>query len=128
MLWVHVPRAAQAGLAHFEAELRDELNVKQVGYLDAATTLVTYRFKPNLRVVGKKYGKLVPALTQALAALAGADARAAAQAIEAGQPLVLAVGEQALALTPDEVLVESVAPAATRWPSTAACWWRSTLP
>ncbi|MBK9945215.1 MAG: isoleucine--tRNA ligase [Kouleothrix sp.] len=111
MLWVHVPRAAQAGLAHFEAELRDELNVKQVRYLDAATTLVTYRFKPNLRVVGKKYGKLVPALTQALAALAGADARAAAQAIEAGQPLVLTVGEQALALTPDEVLVESVAPA-----------------
>jgi len=105
-----VPTAAAEGLKRFEAELRDELNVKAVRYLDAATDLVEYRFKPNLRVVGKQYGKLVPALTTALKALDGADARAAAHAHEAGQPIVLTVDGQALELAPEAVLVESSSP------------------
>ena len=110
-LWLRVPGGQAGGVRRFEAELRDELNVKQVRYLDASAALVEYRFKPNLRVVGKQYGKLVPALTQALAGLAGEAARAAAQAVEAGQPFELAVGEQTLTLTPEAVLLESSAPA-----------------
>ena len=49
-----------------EDELRDELNVKSVRYLDTADTLVSYRLKANLPVVGRKYGKLVPALRRTL--------------------------------------------------------------
>ena len=109
-LWLRVPGGQAGGVRRFEAELRDELNVKQVRYLDASAALVEYRFKPNLRVVGKQYGKLVPALTQALAGLAGDAARAAAQAVEAGQPFALAVGDQTLTLAPEAVLVESSAP------------------
>lgn len=109
-LWVRVPVGAMAGLQRFEGELRDELNVKSVRYLDATTDLVEYRFKPNLRVVGKQYGKLVPALTQALRALAGDEARAAAHTLEAGQPLALTVEGQALQLAPEAMLVESSSP------------------
>jgi isoleucyl-tRNA synthetase len=109
-LWVRVPTASAAGLKRFEAELRDELNVKSVRYLDAATDLVEYRFKPNLRVVGKQYGKLVPALTAALKALEGDAARAAAHAHEAGQPIALVVEGQELTLAPEAVLVESSSP------------------
>ncbi|WP_298815230.1 isoleucine--tRNA ligase [Chloroflexus sp.] len=98
------------GVRRFEAELRDELNVKAVRYLDASSTVVEYRLKPNLRLVGKKFGKLVPALTAALRDLSGAAARAAAQAVEAGQPLRLPVDGQDVELLPDEVLVESSAP------------------
>jgi isoleucyl-tRNA synthetase len=102
--------AALEGVRRFEADLRDELNVKTVRYLDAASTLVEYRFKPNLRLVGKKYGKQVPALTAALKALAGDEARAVAHAVEAGQAVQLVVDAASLELLPEEVLVESSGP------------------
>ena len=110
-LWVRVPTpAAAAGLRRFEAELRDELNVKAVRYLDSSAAFVEYRFKPNLRLVGRKYGRLVPALTTALRALSGDAAQAAARAVEAGQPLTLTADGQALELLPEEVLVETSSP------------------
>ncbi len=107
---VRVPPAAVDGLRRYEAELREELNLKQIGYLDGSAALVEYRLKPNLRLVGKKYGKLVPALTAALRDLASDDARAAAQSAEAGQPWSLDVNSQALELQPEELLVESSSP------------------
>ncbi len=109
-LWVRVPSSGVDGLKRFEAELRDELNIKQVRYLDASTDLVEYRFKPNLRVVGKKYGKRVPALTAALKSLAGDDARRAAQAAERGESFDLLLDGETVAVQPDDVLVESSSP------------------
>jgi len=110
-LWVRggTP-AATEGVRRFEADLRDELNVKAVRYLDASTDFVEYRFKPNLKLVGRKYGKLVPALTAALKGLAGDAARDAAHAVEAGQAVALQVDGQRLELQPEELLVESSAP------------------
>jgi isoleucyl-tRNA synthetase len=102
--------ALTEGVRRFEAELRDELNVKAVRYLDASSELVEYRFKPNLKLVGRKYGKLVPALTAALKGLAGDEARAAAHAVEAGRPVSLAVDGQPLQLLAEELLLESSAP------------------
>lgn len=93
-----------------EDELRDELNVKTVRYLDVGDTLVAYRIKPNLPVVGRKYGKLVPALRTALESLAPDEARAVAQSVEAGQSYPLTVDGQTLALAPNEVLVEATSP------------------
>ncbi len=111
-LWVRSSSpAAVAGLRRFEADLRDELNVKAVRYLDAASDIVEYRFRPNLKLVGKKYGKQVPALTAALKALDGDAARAVAHACEAGATVRLSVDGQELELLPEEVLVESSAPA-----------------
>jgi len=110
-LWVRPPtRAGAEGLRRFEAELRDELNVKSVRYLDSSAGLVEHRFKPNLRVVGRKYGKLVPAITEALRKLQGEAAREAARAVEAGQPVPLAVDGTTVLLGPDEVLVEATSP------------------
>jgi len=110
-LWVRASNpAATEGVRRFESDLRDELNVKSVRYLEASSEIVEYRFKPNLRAVGKKYGKLVPALTTALKALVGDEARAAAHAVEAGRPVALTVDGQALELLADELLVESSAP------------------
>jgi isoleucyl-tRNA synthetase len=110
-LWVRAPTTeATEGLRRFASELRDELNVKTVRYLDSTTDLVEYRFKPNLRLLGKKYGKLVPALTAALRELSGDTARDAARAVEDGRPVALVVDGQALALLPEELLVETSSP------------------
>ncbi|HEX9374080.1 MAG TPA: DUF5915 domain-containing protein, partial [Roseiflexaceae bacterium] len=81
-----------------------------VRYLDSTTDLVDYRFKPNLRLLGKKYGKLVPALTAALRELSGDTARAASRAVDAKQPVILAVDGQQVELLPEELLVETSSP------------------
>jgi isoleucyl-tRNA synthetase len=110
-LWVRAALPDQtAGVRRFEDDLRDELNIKTVRYMDAATELVEYRFKPNLRLVGKKYGKLVPQITAALRDLSGDAARAAAHTCEAGQPLQLEVDGEMLELLAEEVLVEASSP------------------
>jgi isoleucyl-tRNA synthetase len=109
-LWVRVPAGAVEGLRRFESDLRDELNVKRIHYLDSSTDLVDYRLKPNLRLVGKKYGKLVPALTAALRDLNGDAARDAARAVEAGFLFGLIVEGQDIQIQPEEVLVESSSP------------------
>jgi isoleucyl-tRNA synthetase len=105
-------RAAQGGggLHRFEDELRDELNVKTVRFLGVDDGLVEYHFKPNLPVVGKKYGRRVPAIKTALAALEGEAAGAAARAVAAGQPVRVAVEGETLDLAPNEVLVEAGSP------------------
>ncbi len=107
-LLVRVPRVE--ALRALEDELREELNVKSVRYLGVSDTLVTYQIKPNLPVVGRKYGRLVPALRSALAALPPEQAREAARKVEAGESFTLAVEGQQLELAPNEVLVEATSP------------------
>ncbi len=98
------------GLRRFENELREELNIKQVRFLGVEDGLVEYHFKPNLPVLGKKYGRLIPAIKQALAALHGAEATKVARALEAGESVELDANGQAITLGPGEVLVEATSP------------------
>ncbi|MBQ3637713.1 MAG: isoleucine--tRNA ligase, partial [Clostridia bacterium] len=39
--------------------IRDELNVREVKFVDDMSALSSYSFKPNLKTVGPKYGKLL---------------------------------------------------------------------
>ena len=110
LMLVRVPSNVAASLPAFEGDLREELNVKAIRWLETGATFIDYRFKPNLRVVGKKYGKLVPALTEALKALDNDSARAHAIAVENGQSFELVVDGQTLTVAPDEVLVETSSP------------------
>jgi len=110
LMLVRVPTNVAASLPAFEGDLREELNVKAIRWLETGATFIDYRFKPNLRVVGKKYGKLVPALTEALKALDNDSARAHAIAVENGQTFDLVVDGQTLTVAPDEVLVETSSP------------------
>jgi isoleucyl-tRNA synthetase len=108
---VHVPGPAEeAALTRFMDELQDELNVKAVRFLEGSSGLVHYTLKPNLPVVGRKYGKLVPALKNALQALEPAQTQAIVEAARAEQPFTLAVDGQMLEMTGEEILVESSSP------------------
>ena len=101
---------AHEGLRAFEDDLRDELNVKQIQYLEGSSGLVEYRFKPNLRAVGKKYGKRVPALKAALEGLAGPASAEAGRLVESGHSFALDVEGERLEIQPDEVILETAAP------------------
>ena len=54
------------------ALIREELNVKQVEFAPKADQYITYTVLPDLKRLGPRLGKRLPALK---AALAGADAR-----------------------------------------------------
>lgn len=110
-VWVRGATPADAeGIRRFEDEIREELNIKDIRYLDASSDFVDYICKPNLRAVGKKFGKLVPALTEALRTMSAEEARAAAHAVEANQPVQITIEGEAYELLPEELLIETSSP------------------
>ncbi len=98
----------RASLLRHQNDVLDELNVKALEVLDSSAGLLHYRVKPNLRLLGPRLGRRLPALRAALDALDVQQAGAVARAVEQGQPVMLQVAEETITLTPDEVLVESV--------------------
>ena len=46
--------------------IREELNVKSIQFVTDASEYIGYSFKPQLRTLGPRYGKLVPKITAAL--------------------------------------------------------------
>ena len=58
---------------YFTDIIADELNVKEVKFADDVESFISYSFKPQLRTVGPKYGKLGGICT-ALAEINGSKA------------------------------------------------------
>jgi isoleucyl-tRNA synthetase len=102
----------RAALARHQDELLDELNVKTLELLDSAgadaAALMSYRVKPNLRLLGPRLGKALPALRSALDALSPQAAAALARTVEAGQSATLSLGGETVTLLPTELLVETL--------------------
>ena len=104
-LLVRVPDEAFAAfIVRHEAQILEELNVKTVEMLAPDAELVSYRIKPNLPRIGKRFGKRVPAIREALAA---ADGSAIAAAVAAGRTFDVEAAGEAIAFEPEDVLVES---------------------
>ena len=95
--------AARALDAH-QDQILEELNVKAIEFIARDAGLVSYRIKPNLPVLGKQYGKKLPAIRDALAGADGADI---AGAVARGERFSVDVGGETLELTGDDVLVET---------------------
>lgn len=56
--------------------IEDELNVKKVEFTDNIENFISYTFKPQLKTVGPKYGKLLNGIRQTLSGLDGNKAMA----------------------------------------------------
>ena len=94
--------SAWEGVRDLKGVILDELNVKSLRFGEA-DDVVAYDLKPNLAVVGPKYGKLVPGIRSALSEAAPEiGARAAA-----GESVPVVVDGQEITLGPDELLVGS---------------------
>jgi len=83
---VHLESEAGGLDEELVALVRDELNVKQVAFVDDVSDLVTYRLLPDNKVLGPRFGKRFPAVRAALAAL---DPLPAVQKLRVGLPLRL---------------------------------------
>ncbi|MBN1878133.1 MAG: isoleucine--tRNA ligase [Anaerolineae bacterium] len=87
--------------------LADELNVKEVDFVDEEGELVEYKLLPLNRVLGPKFGKQFPQVRKALEKLAAA---AAVACLQAGEKLHLTLADSSeVTLEPEEVLVQSQA-------------------
>lgn len=71
---VYVQNAPESLPVAMRQIVLDELNIKELIFLDNTSKLLDYGFKPQLRTVGPKFGKQVGAIGKALAALNGLDA------------------------------------------------------
>ena len=96
-------KAAAALDAHQE-QILEELNVKSIEFIARDAGLVSYRIKPNLPVLGKQYGKKLPAIRAALNDADGADI---AGAVARGDTFSIDIDGDALQLTGDDVLIET---------------------
>ncbi|WP_459554749.1 isoleucine--tRNA ligase [Lacunimicrobium album] len=81
--------------------IRDELNVKAVNLVDNLDGIVKYSYKPNLKTLGKKLGKLLNAVKGKLETI---DAATMAP-LRDGQAITLEVEGQSVSLEPDDVLI-----------------------
>ncbi|WP_437201908.1 class I tRNA ligase family protein [Planctomicrobium sp. SH664] len=94
------PRQAEA-LEHYRDVIADELNVKQITRAEHLDELVSYSFKPNLKTLGPKYGKLLNAIRTQLSEI---DPQILAP-LRAGQSVEVTIGGENVLLAPDDVLV-----------------------
>ena len=71
VMYVKAPKIMDS---FFTDIIADELNVKKVEFTDDVESFVSYSFKPQLRTVGRKFGKLVNGIRTALAEIDGVKA------------------------------------------------------
>jgi isoleucyl-tRNA synthetase len=89
-------------LARHADLIRDELNVHQLRFAPDARDTVTWRIKPNFRLLGKRVGRRMPALKQTLL---DADGAALLAALERDGEVNVAVEGEAIRLGRDEIEV-----------------------
>ncbi|MGI5939760.1 MAG: isoleucine--tRNA ligase [Thermoleophilia bacterium] len=94
-------RSAVAGLADVVAE---ELNVKTIEYAEGAGELVSYVIKPNYRTLGPKFGKKMPAVAAAVAAL---PADEIGDRVGDGRSVMVEVEGGEYEFTPEDLIVEA---------------------
>ncbi len=96
---------AESTLPEMYAEIvLDELNVKKIEFTDDVEGFVTYKFKPQLRTLGPKYGKLVPKIG---AALAEVDGTAFMNDLKANGKVTLVIDGTEVVLEESDLLVET---------------------
>ena len=84
--------------------IEDELNVKSVEFKDDVEEFVSYIFKPQLKTVGPKYGKLLGKIKEALSSLEG---HAAMNSLNETGSLEFDFDGEKVSLAREDLLIES---------------------
>ena len=84
--------------------IRDELNVKEAELTDDVSKLTTYSFKPQLKTLGRRFGKKINDVRQILAEI---DGQAAMAELNEKGTLTIQVDGQDEALEKEDLLIEA---------------------
>lgn len=85
--------------------IREELNVKAIEFTDDVSNFTTYNFKPQLKTVGPKYGKLLNGIRKHLTDLDGNKAKAE---LDSKGMLEFTVDGMPVELSEEDLLIEMV--------------------
>ena len=96
---------AEKKMSEFYTDIiADELNVKEVKFADDVESFISYSFKPQLRTVGPKYGKLLGGIRQALTDINGT---AAMNELRTNGVLKLDINGNDVELKEEDLLIET---------------------
>ena len=85
--------------------IKEELNVKNVEFREDVENFVSYSFKPQLKTVGPKYGKLLGKIREVLTNLDGAKAMAE---LKSNGSLDFDFDGEKVSLTNEDLLIDTV--------------------
>ena len=83
----------------------EELNIKDVEFTDDASGFISYNFKPQMRTMGPKYGKLMRPIFDEIAKM---DGSAVMAQLGSGSPLKLTVDGTDVEINKEDVLIETL--------------------
>ena len=96
---------ADAALSQFYLDIiKDELNVKEAELTEDVSALTTYSFKPQLKTLGRRFGKNINAVRKILA---GLDGQAAMAELKDKGTLTIQVEGVDEALAEEDLLIEA---------------------
>jgi isoleucyl-tRNA synthetase len=101
-LWAKLPTATEErALERLAPQVTDELNAKELRIARDEAEFLRFEVKPNLKLLGQKYGRDVQEIAKALASMSDAGRAEIARAVGAGEDVEVAGKD----LAPDELLV-----------------------
>ncbi len=87
---------------YYRTIIEEELNVKTVTFREDVSDLTSYSFKPQLRLLGPKYGRQLGQISKALASV---DGTAAKRQLDTEGCLTIELDTGSISLAPEELLV-----------------------
>ncbi len=84
--------------------IKEELNVKELEFVEDASEFVSYNVKPNLKTVGPKFGAILPKINQMLRM---GDGTAYVRELKENGKVVLEIGEAKAELVEEDLLIET---------------------
>jgi len=84
--------------------IKEELNCKAVDFTDDVSDFTSYSFKPQLKVLGQKYGKKISEIKTRLAELNGNEAK---KALDSTGILTISLQDGKIDLAPGDLLIET---------------------
>ena len=88
--------------AYYEEMVKDDLNIKEIELGADLSNYASYEIKPNLPVIGKQYGKLIPQIKKAIASM---DQLSLANKIKSSETVELFIEDNCILLNAENVLV-----------------------
>lgn len=90
--------------AFYQEIVQDELNVKAMTFTQEVRDFTSYSFKPQLKTVGPKYGKMLGGIKAALSSI---DGNAAMDELNSADALKLDINGQEVTLFREDLLIET---------------------
>lgn len=92
-----------AAIENLADVVKEELNLKQITACENLDDLVSYAYKPNLKTLGPKYGKLLGSIRKELPHLDGE----LLAPLRRGESVTVSLGGEEIELHPDDVMVST---------------------